>query len=372
MERLRGDWRDLFKGFVIALDIRKLVLSLTGAILTFLFVFLPTPWWALRFDDAFAAELGERGPAGYALMIPEALSVIFAQPWHVPFWWTVTAVLLATAAWSLFGGAVSRIAAVEIAREDRIRTQEALSFAWRKWSSNFFSLVACALGFLFFTGLIVVVSLPGRIPAVGPWAAVLTALVFPLIVVGAFVACLIALGTVFGFPLFYPAVAAEGTDAFDAISRGFSYVYSRPWNAMGYALVSLVHGAVSTAFVWAFGLAMLAVACAAVRIGMGSEPFDLILEFARGRKAWADLVAAGGTGLGVTAILVTSWLLLTAGLAAAYALSYAQTQLTMIYFLLRQRVDELPMTYVFDEEQEARDSAENPAEAKPAPGSEKI
>ncbi len=351
MGRLRGDWRDLFAGFVIALDVRKLVLALTGALLVFLFVFLPAPWVALKYDPGLAAELGERGPAGYVVMVPDALKVIYRQPCHVSFWWTCAAILIGTAIWSLFGGAISRIAAVEIAKEDRIRTQEALSFAWRKWGSNFSSLVACVLGFGFFCSLIAVVALPGRIPGAGPWLALIPALLMPVLLVLGFIASLVALGTVFGFPLFYPAVAAEGTDAFDAISRGFSYIYSRPWHAMGYTAVMLVHGAISTAFINLFGIGMLAVTCLPIRAGMGPQ-FDRVLEFALGRISYADVTAAGGTGLGWTAILITSWLLLMAGLTLAYALSYLQSQLTMIYFLLRQRVDELPMTYVFEERSE--------------------
>ncbi len=364
MGRLRGDWRDLFAGFVIALDVRKLVLALTGALLVFLFVFLPAPWVALKYDPGLAAELGERGPAGYVVMVPDALRVIYKQPFPVCFWWTCAAILIGSAIWSLFGGAISRIAAVEIAKEDRIRTQEALSFAWRKWGSNFSSLVACALGFVFFCSLIAVVALPGRIPGAGPWFGLIPALLMPVLLVLGFIASLVALGTVFGFPLFYPAVAAEGTDAFDAISRGFSYIYSRPWHAMGYAVVMLVHGAISTVFIDLFGLLMLAVTCLPIRAGMGPQ-FNHVIEFALGRISYADVTAAGGTGLGWTAILVTSWLLLMAGLTLAYALSYLQSQLTMIYFLLRQRVDELPMTYVYEERVEEDGAAPGGTEKAP-------
>ncbi|MEK7467759.1 MAG: hypothetical protein AAB074_10135 [Planctomycetota bacterium] len=363
--RLRGDWRDLFAGFVIALDVRKLVLALTGAILVFLFVFLPAPWIALKYKPDMSAELGERGPAGYFVMVPDAIRVIYSQPCHVAFWWTCAALLIGTAIWSLFGGAISRIAAVEIAKEDRIRTQEALSFAWRKWGSNFSSLVACVLGFVFFSSLIAVVALPGRIPGAGPWLALLPALLMPVLFVLGFIASLIGLGTVFGFPLFYPAVAAEGTDAFDAISRGFSYIYSRPWHALAYTVVMLVHGAISTAFIYAFGLGMLAVTCLPIRAGMGPK-FDHVLDFALCRISYADLVTAGGTGLGWSAILITSWLLLLSGLTLAYALSYLQSQLTMIYFLLRQRVDELPMTYVYEEHPEEEESAKPGAGEKAA------
>lgn len=336
---------------MIALDVRKLVLGLTGAILIFLFVLAPAPWIALKYDKAIDAKLGELGPAGYVELIPDALRAIYRQPFGVAFGWTCAALLIFTAIWSLFGGAISRIAAVEIAKEDRIRTQEALSFAWRKWGSNFSSLVACALGFTFFCSLITVVALPGRIPGAGPWLGMLAALLMPVLLVLGFIASLIGLGTVFGFPLFYPAVAAEGTDAFDAISRGFSYIYSRPWHALGYGLVALVHGAISIAFIDLFGLGMLAVTCLALWAGMG-ENFKWVLDFGLGRASYPDVVAHGGTGLGWTAILLTSWLLLTAGLTLAYALSYMQSQLTMIYFLLRQRVDELPMTYVYEEKEE--------------------
>lgn len=372
MGKLRGDWRDLFSGFVIALDVRKQVLALTGALLIALFICIPTPHWALRYDPALAAEFEERGPASYVLLVPEAIAVLFRQEGCVGFWWILFALTVFTAVWSLFGGAISRIAAVEIAREDRIRTQEALAFAWRKYASNFSSLIACILGFLFFAGLIWAASLPARIPAAGPWLGLVLAVVFPLALLMGFIATLIAIGTVFGFPLFYPAVAAEGTDAFDAISRGFSYVYSRPWHALAYLGVTLVHGAISTAFIYAFGVAMLAVTCGAVRLGMGPK-FDPVIQFALGQLGYAGVVEQGGTGLGWMAILVTTWLLLTAGLTLSYALSYLQSQLTMIYFLLRLKVDELPMNYVFEEKEEgeAAAAAERADQAPAPPEAEK-
>ncbi|NUN48902.1 MAG: hypothetical protein HUU15_08760 [Candidatus Brocadiae bacterium] len=371
MGKFRGDFRDLFAGFVIAIDVRKLILALTGAILIGLFAGLPTPWWALRYDAGFSAELGERGPAGYLVMIPDAVCVLWREGGWVFAGWCAFLLAVVTTVWSLFGTAISRIAAVEIAREDRIRTQEALGFALSRWASNLSSPIACILGFLFFTSLVALLGLPGRIPGIGGWASILTALVFPFGLLGGFIATLIALGAVFGYPLFYPAVAAEGTDAFDAISRGFSYVYSRPWHALWYLFTAVVHGVISTAFIWAFGAVMLAVTCAAVRLGMGAGKFDLILEFTTGRATWDTVVADGGTGLGIAAILITTWILLTAGLTLVYALSYMQSQLTMIYFLLRLRVDELPMSYVW-EEKEAAPAGDPPGAegeaAAPGPG----
>jgi hypothetical protein len=362
MVKLRGDWRDLFSGFVLALDVRKQALALAGALLIFLAVGLPTPWLALRYDGSIGADFDERGPASYVLLVPGALRVIFSQPAHVPALWTLGALLVATAVWSLFGVAVSRIAAVEIAREDRMRTAEALSFAWKRWPSSFASLIACSLGFSFFAGLVWLVSVPASIPAAGPWFGLVAAIAWPFLLLGGFVATLIALGTVFGFPLFYPAIAAEGTDAFDAISRGFSYVYSRPWHALWYAFVSLVHGAVSTAFIYGFGIAMLFVTCAPIRLGMGAK-FNHVIDFATGQTSYDAVVSAGGIGLGWMAVLMTAWLLLTVGMTLAYALSYMQSQLTMIYFLLRQRVDEMPITYVFED----RGDEEAPAPSAPPP-----
>jgi hypothetical protein len=115
----------------------------------------------------------------------------------------------------------------------------------------------------------------------GAFGSVLVAIFLPLAILSGFLMALILIGALLGAPLFAPAVGAEGTDSFDAISRGFSYVYSRPWHYGWYQLVSAVYGTICVGFVWWFGCLMIQLGLGAGRAGVGligkPENFDCLL-----------------------------------------------------------------------------------------------
>ena len=83
--------------------------------------------------------------------------------------------------------------------------------------------------------MLTLVGLVGAVPWIGP---IIVGALFFLFLAVAFVLMLLMLGILGGFHLLYPAVAVEGADAFDAMSRAFAYVYSRPWRLLWYSLVA--------------------------------------------------------------------------------------------------------------------------------------
>ena len=61
----------------------------------------------------------------------------------------------------------------------------------------------------------------------------------------------------------------------------------------------------------------------------------------------------------------TLWLVITLGLALGYVVSYAISQQTMIYYILRKKVDGIEMNEVFEEQEEelkTGETASKPAE----------
>jgi hypothetical protein len=73
----------------------------------------------------------------------------------------------------------------------------------------------------------------------------------------------------------------------------------------------------------------------------------------------------------VAGFLVTLWLSITLGLALGYVVSYFISQQTMIYYILRKKVDGIEMNEVFEEaEEEAKppEGAPAPEAAKPPEG----
>jgi hypothetical protein len=419
MRELKGDWRDLFNGFMVALDLRKMFFGLCGIFLT---VFLLGGGSILIAGDI---DLPND-------LVPHHWWGAQCQAWHHTFQsspivyipYSIVFVIIFVLIWAYFGGAISRAAAYEIAKDgERLEMRRASGFARKKYASLFWAPLICALGFIFFAGCNFLGGLIGKladwIPVVGFGAPVI-AILLPLALLAGFIMVLIAVGTSAGLPLFAPAVAAEGTDSFDAVSRGFSYIYTRPWHYLWYQFVTLAYGYVCITFVILFAITLCHFGIMAG--GMGFELFwppdnpdasgefesisnvswSVILSQAHaaepngymnyawdpvsiasaphpyGRIQWlcnriVDVDYSKGitdlcAGHQIAAVVITFWLVLTLGLSLGYVVSYFFSQQTMIYLLLRKRVDGIEMNEIFEEaEEEAGEPEPAPPSEPPAP-----
>jgi hypothetical protein len=440
MRELKGDWRDLFNGFMVALDLRKCFLALLGIFVTICLcggltitlgnslnppaVEVPRDlvlhhWWGTQ-KQAWHVIYGETRAFKPADLQKDPAKVATASttgedkhrtPALIRIGYTVLFALLFLTIWSYFGGAIARIAAYEIAKDgERIETRKALQFARRKFWSFFWAPLICVIGFFFFALCNYAGGLVGGVLDFIKVGAPLVALLLPLALLSGFIMTLICVGTVTGLPLFAPAVAAEGTDSFDAVSRGFSYVYSRPWHYVWYQLVSSVYGYVCIGFVILFAILMCHLGIAA-----GAEGFELSgawkkEEFHKvSNDAWALILSPEHQGCSryewdplslakgphpygrlqnlanhlvgvdfehrgvakdshhIASFLVTFWLAITLGLALGYVVSFFISQQTMIYYILRKKVDGIEMNEVFEESEEEAKPAEAPKPAAPAP-----
>ena len=148
--------------------------------------------------------------------------------------------------WAFFGGAITRLAVVQLAGKDRPGLMETLRFVAARYLSYF----AAPLVPLVFVGLIVILfivygSAAHLVPLVGD---VVDGIVFPILVLLGFGQAVLLVGLV-GYPLMYATVSAEGSDTFDALSRSYNYVFQSPWNYIWYSLVAILYGAVLVFFV---------------------------------------------------------------------------------------------------------------------------
>jgi len=200
---------------------------------------------------------------------------------------------------------------------------------------------------------------------------------------GGFGMLLIAIGGVFGWPLMAPALSAEGTDAFDAVSRAFSYVYSRPWEYAFYWLVSGVYGLIAVGFVWVFTFVMVNLTFRSAHLWTG-KPYNPAIRaiFSSGEGAPFQGM---DVATGIMTVLLGTLGVLIYGLGFSYAISFFYSTRTLMYFILRIRVDNTEMSEVYLEEEEedlfeddvefgetpAKDEAEEGGEAAAeAPGGE--
>jgi hypothetical protein len=318
---------------------------------------------------------------------------------HGPVWlfqnhWLFAAIftLYFLLLWSVFGGAIARIAAVHAARDEKISIRQALKFSLSKVLSYLFAPLIPLL-IIVVVGLVVALgALVANIPAVGP---IIVGVFFFLALLAGFIKTLVLLGMAGGFNLMYPTIAVEGSDSFDAISRSFSYLYARPWRLLWYTLVAVAYGALTYLFIKAFIWLTLLLTCYFCDLGVfvnstrsGGELWSSLWPFGQveggrpgfGEKGLLSLFRLTYTpedynlywGGRVGAYIMMFWNYLVISMLGAYAISYYFSSNTIIYYLMRQEVDatELDDVYVEQAEDEFVESpATTPATTTATPAS---
>ncbi len=256
-------WLRLFRGFRIAMDFRKLTLAFagmlvftTGMIILTLLPFSPhalendkppaavpvrgqdrpipisdraiASWpWELDYPGAPASRRAipltdilyepwevtrpvlhqaRNLLAPWRIILEPAQSAVFAFSW-AELAWATTKVLWALSVWAIFGGAIARIAALELAGEGVPSLREGLSHSIRFFFSTIGGTLLPVIGVTLFTGIAVGVGLIGAIPGIGPFLA--GALWFVSLICGALLA-LILIGVAASWPLMYVTIAVEG------------------------------------------------------------------------------------------------------------------------------------------------------------------
>jgi len=235
------------------------------------------------------------------------------------------------------------MSALRFARNERISMGEALSYGRQK----FVEFLLAPLVPLIIVVLIVVLMLVGGwvtyVPIVG-------GVLFGLILLGGFVVALTMVGLLGGFSLMWPTVAAEGLDCTDALSRSFSYFYEPMERAVIYALTALFYGAL----VWMV-VKFIAFLLACGTYGVASTtypPLENMWEAPSFNNLYDVPESADELG-GLTRYtvfpFVRAWVAVAGFLLYGYLVSYYFTGSTIIYFLLRKRVDETELDDVFAE-----------------------
>lgn len=268
--------------------------------------------------------------------------------------------LASLAIWSLFGGAICRMAALHAAREDKIGITASLRFARGKFFS-FFAAPLLPIALIVLLGLVLsLVGLVGNVPVIGEW--LLSILMFLPLIVGAICAFLI-IGLGGGWPLMWPTVAVEGSDSFDSISRPFNYIYFRPMAYSVYWLVTAVYGALCYLFVRLFAYIALLTThhwlgwamklSHRPEFAVGAGKLDVMWPTPTfGRFLFTiptNLLSGSEAG---AARLISFWVFLAEAMVLAFAICFFFSASTIMYFLLRRKVDATDLDDVYAEEVE--------------------
>ena len=240
--------------------------------------------------------------------------------------------LVAVAIWALFGAAICRIAAVQLAAEEQVGLGAALRYACRKWLSY------CAAP-LFPIGTVLLATIPVLVLG---WimqtdiGLLIGGLFWPLALVAGLLMTVLLLGTLFGWPLMWATISTEGTDSFDALSRTYAYVFQRPLHYLFYAFVAGLIGWLGWLLVQNFAAGVIWMSYWAAGWGSGSAQIDVILSNGEG------LSGVGWVG----ALLIRFWSECVKLLATGYVFGYFWSAAAAIYLLLRRDVDSTEMDEV--------------------------
>jgi len=289
------------------------------------------------------------------------LASVHGMKWFMcEFWfYAVIFLLISLAAWAFFGGAAYRAAALHAAREEKISISQALRFSAGKFLSFFMAPLMPIAGILVLGALLIIGGMLGNIWGFG--AILVGALFFLAILLGLCIA-FAAIGLITGVGLMYPTIAVEGSDGFDALSRSFSYVFSKPWRAVLYGVLALVYGALCYVFVRFFAYLALASTHFFVKVGVwaggerlaeGADKLDAMwaaptFTVFHAPSTWEAMSTCEQIG----SFVISIWVYLVIGMVLAFVLSYGASVTTVIYYLMRRKVDATDLDDVYVEEAE--------------------
>lgn len=371
-------WLHLTRAFWIATDIRKLLLAGIALMLVSLgslaFDHLPFglaesndaiqrwPWqWSLDYD--LSAWPWSDGPL---VQIASNWQIVllpfrdFIGRAAILFRPNSTATQLADAAtrllwnlavWSIFGGAICRIAAVQFARDQQIGVRQALVFSLSRFFGYFSAPLMPLVGVAILWMLCVIGGWIGRIPAgVGEG---LLGVLWGLELLFGFLMAIVLIGLALGWPLMFATISVEGTDGFDGLSRAYNYVFERPLYFVWQAILTMLYGSVSIFFVALMAQLLTHLAVWGVSWGLGHPS---AARFAHGSPVMifphkTDPVEATSIGLQVA----SGWMCALSVLVVGYIYTFFWSSATITYFLLRHSVDGNDFDEVYVEDSEDKD-----------------
>ncbi len=285
---------------------------------------------------------------GVTANITEYFKAIGWMFWYHPVY-SIIFILIKLAVMSAAGGGICRLAALQFARGEKPGIVEAIRYGTKKYFSFFVTPLAplaaiiCIGSFIFLLGLI------GNIR----WAGeLIVGISMPLaLIAGAFISAII-IGTIAGFNLMFPAIAYDGSDCFDAISRSFSYVYERPWRLGFYTLAAAVYGAICYIFVRFFAFLLLWCTHLFLQYGAftanGREKLSTIWpEPAFDNLFGLPASSAANWTQSIAAFLINLSVFIIIGIVISFVTSFYYSACTVIYALMRNKVDKTALGDIY-------------------------
>lgn len=246
------------------------------------------------------------------------------------------------------GGAISRCAALEFAKAERPGLFEAASYAARNYRS-FLTAPLLPLGLVgVFAFVVILLGIIAAVPRVGELFMVL---LFGIVLFFGFLVTLMVLGTVAGGFLLFPSIAYERTSGTDSIGRAFNYVLHCPTWMFYYVLISGIFGTF-------FYLVLRLLIFLAVRltytllfVGMG-----IVKQADKLERIWPEprllsfLTMPSDSAVwseSISSVVIYLFMLGIVGILLSYIISYFFSSATVVYALMRKKVDGMEIEKIF-------------------------
>lgn len=252
------------------------------------------------------------------------------------------------AVWSFFGSIITRTAAMRFARNETPTLGHCIRFTNKWYFSYFIAPLFPLLGIILAAIPLVLLGLISRLD----FGALLVGIFgFVVLLCGLFMAILsVALAA--GWPLMWATISSEGTDAFDALSRMYAYVYQRPVKLLFYLIIAAILGTIGVLFVGLLGTSVAQLGGWGLSLGTGPSRLATLVD------SFATVVFPGTTeeelsGMGKAGSnLLEFWFGLIYTVMKSYPIAFLWCAYTGIYFLLRYDVDAAEMDEVYLDQQQ--------------------
>ncbi|MCH2114524.1 MAG: hypothetical protein MK171_06405 [Pirellulales bacterium] len=243
------------------------------------------------------------------------------------------------AVWALLGSAISRIAAMHLTRGETLSIQGALKASVAVFGS---AAGAPLIALLASTALALPLALAGALLRFDS-VALAVGLGWAVAIVWGLVLAVMVVGVAIGWPLMWATLAVERSDAFDAVSRSYAYVYQRPLHLAFFLLVAALLGVMGDIVVTCFATAAVHLSEWTIQWGGGLRSSAIVGTTSNAIvvDGHAAISPTGAAATGATAIGYWKWAWMA--LAASYPVAFFWSTAVAIYLLMRRYVDSTEM-----------------------------
>ena len=362
MAELHFDFRDIFRAGRYGFDVKKILVHLFGLVLGYLI------YEILVYASLFVAggSAAKQFWDTYALL-PVCPLVDYAfEDITIGAMWLGTFILFVF--FFLTSTMVSKITIEQLRGDHFFSMKASWGFVRKHWKAVFGTLVGLIVILVILALIPTFVGLLGKIPIVGRFILMFASVLIPF---AFFIGLLMAYLLVgLGVSLFFApsVVAAADSDAFETAYQHLAVIWNQPWRVLTYE--ALLFGVkVSCTPIWMiFCLIGFALAMLPIHFLIPTDIQHIMWQTDQWLGGSIDRLAALPyiehlkvfdigpdpsnlpITLTITAIFMTFSLLFIAGLVIAYLFSIASAGNTIIYTILRRRVDGGNLLEVEDEE----------------------